>query len=123
MHAQPASRTDTEGGTPVFRYALLMMPNGTRLIFSKYMDNEHNPEPMLSGQMTRTSLRVHKYGDKLANVAQVVPAESSIFSNPTAYAVEVAKNVDIIGIVAMTLASEKTKGGVVTEGLGCSHSH
>lgn len=111
-----------EGGMAVFRYAELKCANtSARLDFSKYVDDEDHPEPLLSARYTTSSMRVHKYDDKLSTVAKVVPEQSSYFSNPTSYYLDMAMNVDIIGVVALAVACERMKEGPEME--GHSHSH
>ena len=83
------------------------------LHFSKYVDNNSKPEPLLSGHiphytMKRSpAMRVFKYKQKAATVAQVSLKSSFHENAPKSYAIECAKKIDVIGIIAMAIAAEK----------------
>jgi len=109
--------TETEGGTPVYRYAhiedVIMSALGEAHL-KKYetSNDEAALVPYLTGKVQlsfKFKVRVHKYGEKEATVAKIGQTAFFQFEGASTYAIECCAGIDQVALLAFAIALEKIK--------------
>ena len=109
--------TETEGGTPVYRYAhiedvILSALGEAHLKKYETSNDEAALVPYLTGKVQlsfKFKVRVHKYGDPLATVANIGQSSFFQWEGANSYVIDCCAGIDSIALIAFAIALEKIK--------------